>query len=622
MNTTVYILGILLQSVAAIIALLQVRHAPRKLPWLLIALSSLLIVARRVATLDQFMKAGRALATAEILTLIVSVFFFLGVIFMSRMFRDILSDNSARKRAEEALRAASHYSRNLIETSLDPLVTISANGKITDVNMATEKITGIDRERLIGSDFSDYFTEPEKARDGYMKVFEQGQVIDYPLAVRNVSGAITEVLYNASVYRNEQGEILGVFAAARDITERKRAEAEKEKLELQNRQLQKAESLSRMAGAIAHHFNNQLHAVMMNLQMAVSDLPNHGMAVENLTDAMLSARKAAKVSTLMLTYLGQTNAKHEPLYLCEACQQQLPTLRADMPKDVVLETDFMAPGPIIHANANQIQQVLANLVTNAWEALGNTRSAIRVAIKTVCAAEIPVENRFPVKWQPQAADCGCLEVTDAGCGIAAGDIEKVFDPFFSSKFTGRGLGLSVVLGIVRAHNGGVTVKSQPGRGSVFRVFLPLSAEAVPQKPAPVAQAPRTARSGTVLEVDDEPVVLKSTELVLKRAGFTVLTAVDGVDALEMFQQHRDEIGCVLCDLTMPCMNGWETLTAMRKLSPSIPIILASGYSEEQVMAGEHPEMPEAFLSKPYQFETLMDAIARVMRKPKELRKQD
>ncbi len=126
----------------------------------------------------------------------------------------------------------------------------------------------------------------------------------------------------------------------------------------------------------------------------------------------------------------------------------------------------------------------------------------------------------------------------------------------------------------------------------------------------------------MLAVDDEPVVLKSIGLVLKRTGFTVLTAVDGVDAMDVFRQHRDEIGCVLCDLTMPRMNGWETLTAMRKLSPGIPIILASGYSEEQVMAGEHPEMPEAFLSKPYQFETLMDAIARVMRKPKELRKQD
>jgi len=117
----------------------------------------------------------------------------------------------------------------------------------------------------------------------------------------------------------------------------------------------------------------------------------------------------------------------------------------------------------------------------------------------------------------------------------------------------------------------------------------------------------------VLVVDDEPIVLKSIEIVLKRSGFTVLTAVDGVDALKVFQQHREEIGCVLCDLMMPRMNGWETLTALRKLSPGFPVILSSGYSEAQVMAGDHPELPQAFLSKPYQFETLINAIARFMR---------
>jgi PAS domain S-box-containing protein len=224
MNATVYILGILLQFVAGVLALIQVRHAPRRLPWLLIALSSLLIVARRTATLSQFMRAGRELALAEVITLLISLLFLMGVVMMARMFRDAVKGHVALQQSETKLRAASIYARNLIETSLDPLVTISAEGQITDANAAAEKITGVSREKLIGTAFPDCFTEPEMARAGYKQVLEQGQVINYPLAIRHVSGTITDVLYNASVYQNEQGEVLGVVAAARDITERKRTE--------------------------------------------------------------------------------------------------------------------------------------------------------------------------------------------------------------------------------------------------------------------------------------------------------------------------------------------------------------------------------------------------------------
>ena len=286
------------------------------------------------------------------------------------------------------------------------------------------------------------------------------------------------------------------------------AEAEKAKLEAQNRQLQKAESLGRMAGAIAHHFNNQLTAVMGNLELAIGDLPRGAGPAGKLTAAMQAAREAAEVSSLMLTYLGQTHAKHEPLDLSEVCRRSLPLLQAAMPKDMVLETDLPSPGPAISANANQIQQVLTNLVTNAWEAVGDGRGAIHLTVKTVSPADIPASHRFPIDWQPQDNAYACLEVADTGCGIADKDIEKLFDPFFSSKFTGRGLGLSVVLGIVRAHGGAVTVESEPGQGSTFRVFLPVSAEEVLRQPDQAAQSPEIEGGGTVLLVEDEAMVRK------------------------------------------------------------------------------------------------------------------
>ena len=413
--------------------------------------------------------------------------------------------------------------------------------------------------------------------------------------------------------KDAAGNLRSYDGVIQDITELKRMAAEKDKLEVQNRQLQKAESLGRMAGAIAHHFNNLLGAVMVNLDLAMRDRPPHEEANENLTDAMLAARKAAEVSNLMLTYLGFTHGKRQPLDLSEACRRSLFLLRAAVPKGVALESDLPSPGPVISADANQIQQVLTNLITNAWEAMADARGTIRLTLETVTAAEIPAGGRFPPDWQPRERAYVRLEVADTGIGMAAPDIERSFDPFFTTKFIGRGLGLPVVLGLVRAHDGVVTVASTPGRGSVFRVFFPASVEALPRKPDKDALEPKFKGNGTMLLVEDEPVLRKAVATALRGLGFTVLAAADGVEAVELFRRRRDEIRFVLCDLSMPRMNGWETLTALRQLAPDLPVILSSGYDEAQVSAGDHPERPQAFLSKPYEHEELIHAIRQALK---------
>ena len=412
-------------------------------------------------------------------------------------------------------------------------------------------------------------------------------------------------------FKEEQDLIEALASQIGILTERKRAEAAKEEMEAQNRQLQKAESLGRMAGAIAHSFNNQLAAVIMNLELLQQELPPNAGSGLDLSRALQSARAAASISTQMLVYLGQSHVQREALDLSEACRQSLPLLEAAIPHNVVLKTDLPAPGPVIKANANQIQQVLTSLITNAWEASSRPQDGIRVTVKLAPATEISAAHRFPVGWQPQDSAYACLEVADSGRGIAAGDIENIFDPFFTSKFTGRGLGLAVVLGIVRGYDGGITVESEPGQGSVFRVFLPVSAASVPQKPIRVAPAPKTADCGGVLVVDDETPLRVTAARALQRVGYTVFAAADGVEAVELFEQHREEIHCVLCDLTMPRMGGWETLTALRKLAPRIPIILSSGYDDAKVMEGQHTELPQAFLRKPYELKALFDLVKRL-----------
>jgi signal transduction histidine kinase len=278
---------------------------------------------------------------------------------------------------------------------------------------------------------------------------------------------------NSTVVLDPGGKRAGILFIVRDITERRQAQADKEYLEAQNRQLQKAESLGRMAAAIAHHFNNQLGAVIGNLDLAMRAVSRGESPQETISAAMRASNRAAGMSKQMLTYLGQSFDKHEPLDFSDACLQSLPLLQSIMSENAILKTDLPSSGPVVMANINQMQQVMTNLITNAWEALGENRGTILLSVKTVPAVDIPTTHRFPLEWQPKSSAYASMDVTDTGCGIEETDMEKLFDPFFSSKFTGRGMGLAVVLGIVRAHGGAITVESTPGKGSSFRVFLPV-----------------------------------------------------------------------------------------------------------------------------------------------------
>jgi PAS domain S-box-containing protein len=516
-------------------------------------------------------------------------------------------DITDRKQAEEALRESEKQYRTLFEATADTVFLIDQeSGSLLDVNPAATRMYGFNREEFLRMTTTDVSAEPEKTAKATSE-----PVPFIPIRYhRHKDGTVFPVELTASIF-----ELRGrntIIATARDITERKKREEESKQLELKRQQLQKNESLGRMAGAIAHHFNNQLGVVIGNLEMAIDDLPNGAEPANSLTAAMQAAEKASEMSSLMLTYLGQTSDKRQTIDISEACLRSLPILQATIPNNAILESDLSTPGPVVSANANQIQQVLTNLVTNAWESVRGDRGTILLNVKTVFASIISGAYRFPMDWQPQNDAYACLEVTDNGCGIAEKDIEKLFDPFFTSKFIGRGMGLALVLGIVRAHDGVVTVESELGRGSTFRIFLPISKKEVLRKQDKTIQALEKKGSGTVLLVEDEDMVRDMAAAMLNRLGFKVLEAKDGVEAVEVFREHRNEIRCVLSDLTMPRMNGWETITALRELAPDLPVILASGYDEAHVMEGDHPELPQAFLGKPYKLKGLSDAISHAL----------
>jgi PAS domain S-box-containing protein len=536
-------------------------------------------------------------------------------------------DITERKLVEMELRESEERYRLLFESASDALFLIASDtGMVVKANSIASELYGYDPDELLTKKSMDLSAEPEETRRlTHAAQTAPDNVLSIPMRLhRKKDGNVFPVEITARSFPLKARQVL--LVAVRDITNRKRAEAEKAELEALNRQLQKAESLGHMAGGIAHHFNNQLYAVMGNLEMAMDDLPLGVNSNENLVSAMQAARKAADVSRLMLTYLGQTPGKHEPIDLSETCRQNLPLLQAATPKGIILSAEFPPSGPIIRADTNQIHQIFTNLITNAWESTSDNRGTIALTVKTVPHVDIPASNRFPMDWQPKESNYACLEVSDTGCGISNKDIEKIFDPFFTTKFTGRGLGLPVVMGIVKAHAGGITVESEPGHGSTFRIFLPVSTDELPlqhdlsamPEALPTSKAEKLSKiegGGMVLLIEDEEPVRNMARMMLTRLGYKVIEAIDGVEALEIFHKHQDEIFFVLSDLTMPRMDGWETLAALRKLSPDIPVVLSSGYDKAQVMAGDHTEQPDAFLGKPYQLKGLRETINRVLAAP-------
>ena len=525
----------------------------------------------------------------------------------------VTRDITEQKHAEDVLRESEETYRSILKASPDGITITDLDGRILLSSPEACRIFGHAQGEGESVDLLEFVAPEDRARArSTLQRLRQGTQPG-PGEYRGLrqDGSLVEMEVNCGLIHGGQGQAVKMVFIVRDISERRKAEAERAALESRNRQLQKSESLGRMAGAIAHHFNNQLQTVMANLEL-MSRGPEAQELGKWLAGARRASERAADVSRLMLAYLGQTAREQEPTFLADLCRQALPVIQDTLSELGEVETELPVPGPIVRANTGQLRQVLANLLLNAREAMGEGRGGIRLRLGTCWAAEIPAVHRFPVSWTPGEVEHAFLEVADSGCGIAEPDLEKLFDPFFSTKFVGRGLGLSVVLGIVQAHGGAVTVESRTGRGSTFRVYLPVCSEGVPTLPELAQRVSELQGAGTVLLVDDDPSLLESTGAVLEMLGFGLLTARDGLEALEVFRQHRGRIRCVITDLTMPRMDGWETLAALRQLDPALPVILASGYDREQIMAETRPDRPSAFLAKPFNLRGLREALGQAL----------
>jgi len=395
------------------------------------------------------------------------------------------------------------------------------------------------------------------------------------------------------------------------VVERARVEQERKSLEERLLRAEKAESLSRMAGAIAHEFNNIFSAILASLDLARESLPHGHEAHVDLARALEATRKAAGVSGHMLAYLGQGLQARSSVDLVVECREALAALKPTLPARIDLRSEFPPQLLPVKANAAQVRQILNNLVTNSAEAI-ETAGKIVITLRVLGAGEVTPSPLLSPGFAATADKYACIEVADDGCGMDRKTLHNAFDPFFTTKFAGRGLGLPVVQGTVRAHEGAIALASEPGLGTTVRVFLPLLEASAANLDTAVASNPSAIGHGLVLVVDDDPMILGTTRRMLSRMGYEVITADDGLEAVELFRTRMEGLRFVLLDLTMPRMDGWQALTAMRTLRPGVPAILASGYDESQVMGGDHGERPQTFLQKPYAWEELKAAVTKAL----------
>jgi len=533
---------------------------------------------------------------------------------------NILALTMARMQAEEEVRKSEEQFYTLAAFAYAMETWRLPDGTFRYVSPSCERVTGFPAEAYLANPelledivhpkdkeiFSDHVCH---VMGGEGKNDRNGEL---EFRIITPDGQVRWLSHSCSPIYDKDGRWQGRRGSYRDITKRIETEKAKEGLEKKLYYLEKQKSLERMAGAIVHHFNNKLHVIQVYLKLSMDTLPIHNASRYNMAAALDAAEKASEVSKLMLTYLGQAQGKREPLDLARICRAYYGKLKNSLPKNVELEMDLPVDGPTVDTNEVQIQQILKRLVTNAYEATGTAKDTILLGVEMVSAADVPTTHRFPCDWVAEDSSYACLRVHDNGCGLSSEDLENAFDPFYSTKFTGRGLGLPVVLGLVQAHKGVISVESSPGAGSTFSIYLPLSVKDVSDishySPARDRSAPITSE-GKVLVVDDDDVVLEINSHLITMLGFEVLRARDGVEGIDVFKKHQSEIRFVLSDFAMPRKNGLEMASILRDMAPDIPVILASGYSEDLVMGGENADFPQYFLGKPFTLDELRDVVS-------------
>lgn len=508
-------------------------------------------------------------------------------------------DISDRKRAETAIRESEERFRNIADTA--PVLSwVSDPDKLlTFINRGWLTFTGSTLEQAVGNGWIEKLHPDDRDRcyTDYSSAFDARRTFQTECRLRRADGEYRWMLTNGSPRFESSGAFAGFIGTCTDMTDFKRSQEE-------SLDRQKLESLGVLAGGVAHDFNNLLGSVIANSELVLSELPDGSPAADGVESIKAVAGRAAEIVRQMMTYAGHGDTVFEPVDLSRLLYEMVEFLKVSISKRATLNITLSQELPAVRANAAQLRQVILNLIVNASEGLGEQEGVISITAARLRSG--PSDNTPDLS----SGDYVRLEVSDTGCGMTEEMQSKIFDPFFSTKFAGRGMGLAVVKGVVRSHHGAINVVSAPGRGSRFEILLPCSSErardGIDDEESWAAHAVST--SGTILIVEDEHSLRDPISKMLRRRGFTVFEASDGAEGVSLFRDKASVIDVVLLDLTLPRLSGGEVLRGLRRLQPDVTVIITSAFSREQAQTTIGAQLPWLYIRKPYRVNELADLL--------------
>ena len=508
-----------------------------------------------------------------------------------------------RKKTEERLQ----HLASVVESSEDAIISKSLQGIVRTWNAGAERIYGYSAQEMMGQPMT-LLLPPDRGEEEseILARIGRGERVEHFETVRRTkTGDLIDVSLMLSPLCDREGRVVGASHVARDITDRK-------KLDAQVRHSQKLESLGVLAGGVAHDFNNLLTGILGNTSLALEILSADNPTRAILRDVMSASERASHLTRQLLAYAGKGRFVIEPINLSGLVREISALIQTSIPKNVQLRLELREDLPLVQADSSQLQQLVMNLVINGAEAIEPDENGTVLVTTGIQAVDEHYVLSTMGDPQPPLGTYVSLEVHDSGCGMDDATVSRIFDPFFTTKFTGRGLGLAAVQGIVRGHKGTLKVYSRPGNGTTFKVLFPAAAESAPAKPAPLPHL--RGNNQLIMVVDDEEIIRRTAKVMLEHYGYTVVVAQNGQEGVDLFQVLGDKVSAVLLDMTMPVMNGEEAFRKLKAMQPDVCVLLSSGYNEVEAIRRFTGKGIAGFIQKPYSAQALGEKLKTALQK--------